>query len=242
MGIFDKLFGKPLGELYAPVAGSAVPVAQVPDPAFSENLLGYGVGIIPTEGKAFAPCDATVDNMFHTGHAVTLVSGEGAEILIHIGLDTVNLNGKHFTIHCKNGDQVKKGDLLIEFDLEAIKAEGYNPIVAMLVVNSKEYSQFQTSTGKMVTNKDVVIELGGENYVSMAKAILEGVGGKDNVISINHCITRLRLELKDRLIVDEKKIKAAGATGVLRPGKNEVQIVIGPKIQFVYDEFKALCE
>ena len=242
MGIFDKLFCKSNDVLYAPVAGSAVPVAQVPDPAFAENMLGYGMAVIPSEGKVYAPCDATVENMFHTGHAVTLVAENGAEILVHIGLDTVKLGGKHFTVHCANGDKVKKGDLLIEFDLEAIKAEGYNTIVAMLVVNSKEFSEFQTSTGKMVTNADAVIELGGENYVAMAAAILEAVGGKDNVVSIDHCITRLRLELKDRLIVDDKKIKAAGANGVLRPGKSEVQIVIGPKIQFVYDEFKALCE
>jgi PTS system beta-glucosides-specific IIC component len=242
MGIFDKLFGKSNDVLYAPVAGSAVPVAQVPDPAFAENMLGYGMAVIPSEGKVYAPCDATVENMFHTGHAVTLVSENGAEILVHIGLDTVKLGGKHFTVHCANGDKVKKGDLLIEFDLEAIKAEGYNSIVAMLVVNSKEFSEFQTSTGKMVTNADAVIELGGENYVAMAAAILEAVGGKNNVVSIDHCITRLRLELKDRLIVDDKKIKAAGANGVLRPGKSEVQIVIGPKIQFVYDEFKTLCE
>lgn len=242
MGIFDKLFGKPVYTLHAPVAGKAVPVAQVPDPAFSENMLGYGVAVIPAEGKAYAPCDATVDNMFQTGHAVTLAAANGAEILIHIGLDTVKLNGKHFNVCCKNGDQVKKGDLLIEFDLDAIKAEGYNPIVAMLVCNSKNFSIFNTSTDKEVTNDDAVIELGGDNYSAMAAAILEGIGGKDNVVSINHCITRLRLVLKNRLLVDEKKVKAAGATGILRPGTAEVQIVIGPKIQFVYDEFKQLCE
>lgn len=242
MGIFDKLFGKPLMKLYAPVVGKAVPVAQVPDPAFSENLLGYGVGIIPAEGKAYAPCDATVDNMFETGHAVTLVAENNAEILVHIGLDTVKLGGKHFTVHCKNGDKVKKGDLLIEFDLAAIKAEGYNPIVAMLVCNSKEYSIFNTSTDREVDNSEVVIEMGGDNYVAMAAAMLEAVGGKENVVSVSHCITRLRLVVKNRVVVDDQKLKAAGATGVLRPGTAEVQIVIGPKIQFVYDEFKALCE
>ena len=242
MAFFKKLFGNPVEELYAPVAGSAVPVAQVPDPAFSENMLGYGIGIIPSEGKAYAPCDATVDNMFSTGHAVTLIAGNKAEILIHIGLDTVQLNGQHFTVHCKNGDKVKKGDLLIEFDIEAIKAAGYNPVVAMMVCNSKDFSIFSTSTGKEVDNDEVVIELGGEDYSAMAAAILEGVGGKENVLSIAHCITRLRLELKDRLLTDDKKIKAAGSTGVLRPGKTGVQIVIGPKVHFVYDEFKKLCE
>lgn len=84
------------------------------------------------------------------------------------------------------------------------------------------------------------IELGSSDYAAMAKAILEGVGGADNVTNVDNCITRLRLEVKDRLLVDEKKIKAAGAAGVVRPGKTSVQVIIGPKVQFVADEFKKL--
>ena len=89
---------------------------------------------------------------------------------------------------------------------------------------------------------EMKIELSNNDYSAMAAVILEGLGGKENITSIDHCITRLRLEVKDRLLVDDKKIKAAGATGVLRPGKNGVQIVIGPTINFVYDEFKNLCQ
>lgn len=159
MGIFKKLFGKPMDELCAPVAGNAVPVSQVPDPTFAEELLGKGIAIEPTEGKIFAPCDGTVDMMFETGHAVSLVADFGAELLIHVGLETVSLKGKHFTIHVANGDKVKKGDLLIEFDLDAIKAEGFNTITPMLVCNSSDYTTFKTNVGKAVTNSDVVIEL-----------------------------------------------------------------------------------
>ncbi len=86
------------------------------------------------------------------------------------------------------------------------------------------------------------IEVGNSNYTEMAQMILEGVGGKDNLTSIDHCITRLRLEVKDRLLVDEKKIKASGAAGVIRPGKTSVQVIIGPKVQFVFDEFKKLAK
>ena len=89
---------------------------------------------------------------------------------------------------------------------------------------------------------ELKIELANDDFTSMAKIILEGVGGKENVTSIDHCITRLRLEVKDRLLVDEKKIKSSGAAGVVRPGKTSVQVVIGPKVQFVYDEFKKLAE
>ena len=89
---------------------------------------------------------------------------------------------------------------------------------------------------------ELKIELANDDYTAMAQIILEGLGGKENVTSIDHCITRLRLEVKDRLLVDEKKIKASGASGVIRPGKTSVQVVIGPKVQFVYDEFKKIAE
>ena len=89
---------------------------------------------------------------------------------------------------------------------------------------------------------ELKIELANDDFTSMAAIILEGVGGKENVTSIDHCITRLRLEVKDRLLVDEKKIKSSGAAGVIRPGKTSVQVIIGPKVQFVHDEFKKLAE
>jgi PTS system N-acetylglucosamine-specific IIC component len=89
---------------------------------------------------------------------------------------------------------------------------------------------------------EMTIELANNDYTAMAQIILEGLGGKDNVTSIDHCITRLRLEVKDRLLVDEKKIKSSGAAGVIRPGKTAVQVIIGPKVQFVYEEFKKIAE
>ena len=160
MGFFQKLFGKKYDLLCAPVAGNAVPISQVPDPTFAEEMLGKGIAVEPTEGKVYAPCDATVDLMFATGHAVSLVADCGAEVLIHVGLETVSLEGKHFTVHAASGDKVKKGDLLIEFDLEAIKAAGFNTITPMVVCNSDAYTTFNTHVGKAVTNADVVVELG----------------------------------------------------------------------------------
>ena len=115
MGIFSKLFGKGGDTICAPVAGEAVEIQQVSDPTFGQEILGKGIAIKPSEGRVVAPCDGTVDMMFDTGHAVSLVADFGAEILIHVGLDTVNLKGKHYHVHAKNGDKVKKGDLLMEF-------------------------------------------------------------------------------------------------------------------------------
>ena len=162
MGFFSKLFGKtePRTEgLYAPLNGQAVPVTEVPDPTFAEGMLGNGIAIIPADGKVYAPCNATVDMMFDTGHAVSLVADNGAEILIHVGLETVSLEGKPFTIHVKNGDKVKKGDLMVEADLEAIKAAGLNTITPVLVCNCDDFTTFNLTTGQEVTNADLVIEL-----------------------------------------------------------------------------------
>ena len=164
MGFFDKLFGKSEkingNHIYAPLAGQVVAITEVPDPTFAEGLLGNGVAIIPADGKVCSPVDGTVETMFDTGHAVCLKSSARAEILIHVGLETVGLNGAPFKIHCKNGDTVKKGQLLVEADLEAIKAAGLPVITPVLVCNSDEYAAFKTNIGKAVTNADVVIELG----------------------------------------------------------------------------------
>ena len=159
MGFFKKLFGKKTDDLYAPMAGKAVPITEVPDPTFAEGMLGNGIAIEPADGKVYAPCDATVDMMFTTGHAVSLVADNGAEVLIHVGLETVSLEGKPFTVHVANGDKVTKGQLLIEVDLEAVKAAGLPTITPMLICNTDDYPTFNTIVGKSVTNNDVVIEL-----------------------------------------------------------------------------------
>lgn len=159
MVFFKKLFGKKTDDFYAPMAGKAVPITEVPDPTFAEGMLGNGIAIEPAEGKVYAPCDATVDMMFTTGHAVSLVADNGAEILIHVGLETVSLEGKPFTVHAANGDKVKKGQLLIEVDLDAVKAAGLPTITPMVVCNTDEYPTFDTFVGKDVTNEDVVIAL-----------------------------------------------------------------------------------
>lgn len=159
MGFLRKLFGKKTDDFYAPMAGKAMPITVVPDPTFAEGMLGNGIAIEPVEGKVYAPCDATVDMMFTTGHAVSLVADNGAEILIHVGLETVSLEGKPFTVHAANGDKVKKGQLLIEVDLDAVKAAGLPTITPMVVCNTDEYPTFDTFVGKDVTNEDVVIAL-----------------------------------------------------------------------------------
>ena len=163
MGLFDKLFGKKEeinpNHVYAPMAGEAVAISEVPDPTFSSGMMGNGIAIQPTDGKVCSPVNGIVDTMFETGHAVSLISDNGIEILIHVGLETVGLNGAPFQVKVTNGQKVKKGDVLMIADLEAIKAAGLPTITPVLVCNSDDYTTFNTTTGKAVTNADVVIEL-----------------------------------------------------------------------------------
>ena len=114
---------------------------------------------LAADGKVYAPCNATVDTMFETGHACSLVAENGAEILIHVGLETVGLGGKCFKVHVKNGQKVKKGQLMFEADLEGIKAAGLNTITPVLVCNVDDFASLNGHTGNAVTNDDVVIEL-----------------------------------------------------------------------------------
>lgn len=126
-------------ELCAPVSGTVKVLSDVPDKTFAEKVLGDGAAIIPEEGKVYAPADGTVANIMDSKHGIMFVTDNGAEVLIHIGLDTVNLKGKYFKSYVSDGDKVKKGTLLVEFDLEAIKGEGYNLITPMVVTNISDY-------------------------------------------------------------------------------------------------------
>ena len=119
--------------ILSPVTGQAVKLDDVPDPVFSGKILGDGAAVIPSEGKIVSPVDGEVVSVAETLHAYGLRTAEGLELLIHVGLDTVKLKGSCFQVHVKEGVQVKAGDLLAEVDLEALKAEGLNPVTPVLV-------------------------------------------------------------------------------------------------------------
>ncbi|WP_026890024.1 beta-glucoside-specific PTS transporter subunit IIABC [Lacrimispora aerotolerans] len=124
-----------------PLSGTVMALDQVKDAAFANGTLGQGVAVSPAEGKVTAPFDGTVMMLFPTKHAVGLMSDNGCEVIIHIGMDTVQLNGKYFEAHVKEGDKVKKGDLLITFDKDAIEKEGYSLDTPVLVTNTKDYME-----------------------------------------------------------------------------------------------------
>ena len=149
----------PQGEItvVSPLTGEAVPLDETGDPAFAAEALGKGIAVKPSEGKVIAPCDATVSAVM--GHAVGLTCGNGAELLIHVGIDTVNLDGKHYTGYVEEGQHVKAGDLLLEFDIAAIEKEGYKTITPVIVTNSDDYADIARVTGTVAACKDTLMKL-----------------------------------------------------------------------------------
>jgi PTS system sucrose-specific IIC component len=125
------------GELKQPVEGKVIDRESIPDETFATGILGDGIGVEPTDGTVVAPFDGTVTSVFDTKHAVTLEK-DGMEVLIHIGVNTVNMNGDGFTAYVKEGDEVKAGQRLLGFDSAKIKAAGYSDCVVMLLTNSDD--------------------------------------------------------------------------------------------------------
>ncbi|MCR5671318.1 MAG: PTS glucose transporter subunit IIA [Butyrivibrio sp.] len=147
MGVFDKLFKGNRIEIGSPAAGELVSIQNVNDPTFSQEIIGKGVALIPSDGKFYAPCDGTLAALFPTGHAYAINGTDGAELLIHIGIDTVKLKGEFYTIHAKQGDIVKKGDLIVEVDLEGVKNAGYEIITPIIVSNPNKFSKLIRKDG-----------------------------------------------------------------------------------------------
>ncbi len=142
--------------LSAHMAGRIVPLAEVPDDVFAKKMLGDGIAVEPSDGRLYAPCDAVVADVFDTGHAVNLTA-EGCEILLHIGIDTVKLGGKYFTTHVTKGQTVKKGEVLVSFDMEGIKNEGYALTTPMVVCNSDEFSEIKAlAEGDVTPTRDLL--------------------------------------------------------------------------------------
>lgn len=144
----------------SPMNGTVIPLSEVPDAVFSSEMLGKGFGVEPSEGKAYAPVDGEVTTVFDTKHALGLMSENGVELLIHIGMDTVKLNGRGFDVKVKAGDQVKAGDLLAEFDMDLIKSEGYPVTTAVVITNTDDCEAIgEVKTGAVTKDTDVLTVL-----------------------------------------------------------------------------------
>jgi len=145
--------------LFAPVAGTVAPVSTVNDATFSKDILGPGIAILPEEGRIVAPADGTLRMVFETGHALSMETEGGIELLIHAGIDTVKLKGKHFTKHKSTGDVVKAGELLLSFDPAAIREEGYDPVTIVVVLNPEGFSSIRFSANGSIQPGDPLATL-----------------------------------------------------------------------------------
>ena len=145
--------------LYAHLNGTVVPLSEVEDEAFATGILGEGIAIEPSEGKLYAPCDAKVEGVLDTKHAVNLVTESGCEILMHIGIDTVKLGGKYFETHVTEGQNVRKGDLLVSFDIQKIHEAGYKTTTPMVVCNSDDFNELKTLATGAIRAGEKIIEV-----------------------------------------------------------------------------------
>ena len=206
--------------LTSPLEGELIPLSAVKDMVFSTGAMGRGAAVRNPQGKVVAPFDGEITVFFETKHAIGLKSADGVEVLIHVGMDTVKLNGEHFTAQAAQGDKVKKGQVLLTFDPAAIREAGYDTTTPVVVTNAAEFG-------------DITVEYGGQSVTSkaaaggaaaaadaedhsfddlpdeqrVAKLIEKYVGGMENVRNAEHCATRLRLIVNDKSKIDEKAIE-----------------------------------
>ena len=143
----------------SPLSGEVLPLSEVKDEVFASEAMGKGCAVFPTEGKVYAPFDGTIVTLLDSHHAIGLESRNGIEILIHVGMDTVKLNGRHFTCHAESGQQVKKGQLLLEFDIEAIQKEGYDVTTPVIITNTDEFTDIGTATLGKINYGELLLKL-----------------------------------------------------------------------------------
>ncbi|MED0686412.1 beta-glucoside-specific PTS transporter subunit IIABC [Anoxybacillus ayderensis] len=145
--------------LMSPLKGDVIPLSNIEDGAFSSEAMGKGVAIEPMEGKVISPVNGVVTALFQTKHAICITSDEGLEILIHIGMDTVKLEGQYFTAYVKQGDVVKIGDLLVEFDINKIKEAGYEVITPIVITNSEKFLEIKTTPKRTINQHEALLEI-----------------------------------------------------------------------------------
>lgn len=164
MGLFDKLFGSKENkgaevEIYAPLSGEIVNIEDVPDVVFSEKIVGDGIAIRPTGNKIVAPIDGVIGKIFETNHAFSMESKDGVELFVHFGIDTVELKGEGFTRIAEEGQEVKKGDTVIEFDLAVLEEKAKSVLTPVVISNMDEITSMEKSAGQAVVGETVVLKL-----------------------------------------------------------------------------------
>ena len=246
--------------LVAPTAGEAIPLASVPDPVFSTGALGEGFGVRPGSGDVVAPVGGAVTMVANTGHAVGITTDDGLEVLLHLGVDTVELKGRPFALTAATGQRVRAGESLGTMDLEQIRQAGKDTTAIVAVTNSAAKGvALELTAGPVEAGAHVASLTSAEpaaasaparpaaagaddgltGFDATARDIIAGIGGADNVKSVIHCITRVRFYLKDESLADDDAV--SGTDGVIDVAKagGQYQVVIGAEVGDVYDAIVA---
>lgn len=150
--MFKKLFKKEIKTISSPINGQVIPLSEVPDAVFSEKMVGDGFAVIPSDGNVYAPVNGKIVQFFPTKHAIGIVDEHGLEILIHFGIDTVELKGEGFTAMKAVGDQVSLGDLILQVDLEILEKHHKSAITPVILTNKSQYKHLDMTYGKMTKN------------------------------------------------------------------------------------------
>ncbi len=236
--------------LLAPISGEVINLSGVDDPVFAQKTLGEGFAVKPEKTQLVSPVTGKIMMVAETKHAIGFKTATGMEVLIHLGIDTVELEGKPFSVEVAAGDEVEAGQKIGTMDLAAIKAAGKDDVVVVAVTNTAEIlSSIDVQLGKIdagqvaaeVTLKEDTKTQPTANakenkYQVTAREVVEAIGGSDNIKSVIHCFTRLRFSLKDDSIPDDDQVnQISGVLDVAR-ANNQYQVVIGQTVDDVYDE------
>lgn len=226
--------------LLSPLTGRIIALEDVPDPTFSQKMMGEGIAIEPTEGHVVSPVTGEIVTLFPTKHAIGIRSNEGLEILIHVGIDTVNMNGEGFKVLVSQGDTVKVGDPLLHFDVELIAQKAKSVITPVIITNYADLKSLtKTNEKEAIKGKTELLTavLEGETIMNKtaskdpihhtAEEVLEAVGGKENIAAVTHCVTRLRFALADEEQVNKEKLENIGMVKGSFSANGQFQVVIG---------------
>ncbi|MBC6349561.1 glucose PTS transporter subunit IIA [Lactobacillus melliventris] len=237
-------------KILAPVAGEVINLEDVNDPVFSQKKLGEGFAVKPSSGKIVSPVTGKVIMVAETKHALGLQTADGVEVMLHLGIDTVELNGKPFDLQVAANSEVKAGQQLGTMDLQAIKDAQKDDTVILAITNTQDVlagidlalgtkaagESAATITLKQAKAAPAAANKNENKYQTTAREIVQAVGGADNVKNVMHCFTRLRFTLNDDSIPNDDEVNnIKGVIDVTR-ANNQYQIVIGQTVEDVYDE------
>lgn len=235
-------------EIFAPATGKVLPLCETKDEVFSAGTMGQGFGLEPSaEGKieVVAPVSGTVTMLAKTKHAIGIQTPDGLEILLHMGIDTVNLKGMPFTVHCEQGSTVRAGQPIATMNLKEIEDHKLFKTIMVIVTNSADkLESLSLAEGAIQAGEPAADahlkqigkkKKGKRNYDALATTIIKLVGGKDNVNNLIHCITRLRFYLKDESKADAEALKNTDGVIDVMKASGQYQVVIGNEVTNVFD-------